>query len=124
MMARTLFALPFPLPDALGQPTSVSRPAPEMLVADAPEHRSWDLEIAFDRTLFAGVWDSDPGEFRMLMKSRWEFCHLLSGALEIAEDGAAPRTIRPGETFVMQPGFAGTWRVTETSRKVYVLRKG
>jgi len=40
----------------------------------------------------------------------------------IAEDGGKARTVRAGDSFVLRPGFKGTWEVLETTRKEYVIR--
>ncbi len=40
----------------------------------------------------------------------------------ITEDGGAARTVRAGDSFILRPGFAGTWEVLETTRKEYVIR--
>ena len=40
----------------------------------------------------------------------------------IAEDGGAAVTVREGDSFVLRPGFAGTWEVVETTLKDYVIR--
>lgn len=124
MTDARLLTFPFPLPGAMGVPTSVGHPAPERRIAGNPEQRSWDLEIGFDRTQFAGLWESDAGCWRVEMGPDWELCHLLDGELVITEDGGATRTLGPGETFVMQPGFSGTWQATRAIRKIYVIRKG
>jgi uncharacterized cupin superfamily protein len=40
----------------------------------------------------------------------------------IAEDGGEARTVGAGDSFVLRPGFKGTWEVVETTRKEYVIR--
>jgi uncharacterized cupin superfamily protein len=40
----------------------------------------------------------------------------------IAEDGGEARTVGAGDSFVIRPGFAGTWEVIEATRKEYVIR--
>ncbi len=51
-----------------------------------------------------------------------EFCHILSGVSVIEEDGGETRTVSAGDSFVIKPGFKGTWEVLETTRKEYVIR--
>ncbi|MBS7702104.1 DUF861 domain-containing protein [Chelatococcus asaccharovorans] len=46
---------------------------------------------------------------------------MLEGAIEIAEDGKEPLASRAGDSFVMKPGFAGTWRTVKTVRKIDVI---
>jgi uncharacterized cupin superfamily protein len=40
--------------------------------------------------------------------------------IELTEDGGEPVTYRAGDSFVMKPGFTGTWRTIETVRKIYL----
>ena len=44
------------------------------------------------------------------------------GQITITAEGAAPVTLRPGDAFVVEPGFKGTWEVIETTTKDYVIR--
>lgn len=39
----------------------------------------------------------------------------------MTEDGQAPRRLAAGDTFIMRPGFTGTWRTIETVRKLWVI---
>lgn len=95
-------------------------PAPDRLVLGDPRFRSWNLEEA-DGGLYAGIWESTPGKWR-IEYDEWEFCHILAGLSVITEEGDQPRTVRAGDSFVIRPGFRGTWEVVETTRKEYVIR--
>jgi hypothetical protein len=54
--------------------------------------------------------------------SEWEYVHILQGVSVLtAEDGTAI-TLRAGDAWIIRPGFRGTWRVVETTRKEYVIR--
>lgn len=104
-------------------PTAVapeeSRPAPDRLVSGDPVHRTWNVE---DRDgLYAGVWESTPGEWRVEY-TEWEYCEILAGVSVLSEDGGEARRVGPGDAFLLRPGFRGTWRVEETTRKRYVIR--
>ena len=71
--------------------------------------------------IYAGIWESTPGKWR-ISYDEWEFCHILSGVSIITEDGGEARSVRAGDSFVIRPGFRGTWEVVETTRKEYVIR--
>lgn len=107
-------------PDDLGSPEETA-PLPERLVSGNPQHRTWNLETLPDNALFAGVWESTPGAWRVDYEE-WEFCSLLSGVSILHEDGAAPVRLSAGDSFVIRPGFKGVWEVVETTRKHYVIR--
>ncbi|MEI9898817.1 MAG: cupin domain-containing protein [Hyphomicrobium sp.] len=95
-------------------------PAAERLISGDPKFRSWNLEER-DGSLFAGVWESTPGKWRIAY-DEWEFCHILAGTSVISEEGGAARTVKAGDSFIIRPGFKGTWEVIETTRKEYVIK--
>lgn len=95
-------------------------PLPDRVISGAPRFRTWNVEEA-PHGLYAGVWEGTPGKWRIAY-DEWEFCRILSGVSVIAEDGGQARTVRAGDSFVIRPGFAGTWEVVETTRKEYVIR--
>jgi uncharacterized cupin superfamily protein len=97
----------------------VERPDPAKVVEGDPVHTTWNAE---DRDgLFCGIWESTPGAWRVDY-SEWEYVHILQGVSVLtAEDGTAI-TLRAGDAWIIRPGFRGTWRVVETTRKEYVIR--
>lgn len=108
------------LPLDIGQATvETGEPAADRLITGSPQFRSWNLE---DRDgLYAGVWEATPGKWRIAY-DEWEFCHILSGISVITEDGGDAHTLRSGDSFIIRPGFNGTWEVIETTRKEYVIK--
>ncbi|MCX7644494.1 MAG: cupin domain-containing protein [Rhodobacteraceae bacterium] len=97
----------------------VTRPDPGRVLAGDPVHRTWNLEARDG--LWCGIWESTPGKWRIAYEE-WEYCRILAGVSVIAEDGGAAVTVRTGDSFVIRPGFTGTWEVVETTRKDYVIR--
>jgi uncharacterized cupin superfamily protein len=95
-------------------------PAEGRVISGDPKFRTWNAEEA-PNGLYAGIWEATPGKWRIVY-DEWEFCHILSGVSVITEDGGAARTVRAGDSFVLRPGFKGTWEVLETTRKEYVIR--
>lgn len=95
-------------------------PAPDRVIAGDPKFRTWNLEEA-DGGLYAGIWEATPGKWR-IEYDEWEFCHILSGVSIVAEEGGEAHTLKAGDSFVLRPGFKGTWEVVETTRKEYVIR--
>ena len=95
-------------------------PAPERLIAGDPRFRPWNLEER-DGGLYAGLWESTPGKWR-IEYDEWEFCHILSGVSVITEDNGEAHTVRAGDSFVLRPGFKGSWEVVETTLKEYVIK--
>lgn len=97
----------------------VTRPDPGRVIAGDPVHTTWSIEERDG--LIAGIWESTPGTWRVDY-TEWEYCRILSGTSILTEDGQPPVTVRAGESFVLRPGFRGTWEVVETTRKDYVIR--
>lgn len=106
--------------DLAGIAPEEGAPDPAKVTQGSPRHRTWNLEETADG-LFAGVWESTPGEWR-IDYTEWEFCHILSGVSVLVEEGGEAVTYRAGDSFVIRPGFRGRWRVVETTVKHYVVK--
>ena len=106
--------------DIAGIEPEEGAPAPDRVIAGNPKFRTWNVEER-DGGLYAGVWEATPGKWRIAY-DEWEFCHILSGVSVIAEEGGEARTVKAGDSFVLRPGFKGSWEVVETTRKEYVIR--
>jgi uncharacterized cupin superfamily protein len=100
-----------------GEP-EITRPAPERLIEGTPEHRTWSVEE--DEGLFCGIWESTPGAWAVRYEE-WEYCRILTGRSVIEGADGSRLEVGPGDAFLLRPGFAGVWRVIETTRKDYVI---
>jgi uncharacterized protein len=110
----------FPMAE-LGEPV-VGSPAEGCRLEGSPRQSSWDFEKTADGNVFSGVWESEAGAWTSVKGDSWEFCHILSGLSVIEEEGSKPVTLQAGDTFILRPGFVGTWKVIETTRKLYVIK--
>jgi uncharacterized protein len=106
--------------DTAGVESETGAPAPERVLEGNPRFTTWNLEEAGDG-LFAGIWEATAGKWRIVY-DEWEFCRILSGVSVITPDGGEPHRMAAGDSFVLKPGFTGTWEVIETTRKEYVIR--
>lgn len=96
-------------------------PAPEKVLSGDPQFTTWLFEATDGETLFSGVWEATPGKWR-ISYAEWEFCSILSGrSIVTGADGDA-RDLKAGDSFILRPGFEGTWEVLETTRKLFVVR--
>ena len=95
------------------------RPAADRLISGTPEFKTWNIEDLDG--LYCGIWQSTPGKWRIVY-DEWEYFHILSGHSIITKDGANPVMLKPGDSFIIRPGFAGAWEVLETTIKDYVIR--
>ncbi|WP_146590388.1 cupin domain-containing protein [Puniceibacterium confluentis] len=94
-------------------------PAPDRLISGSPRFTTWNLEERDG--LYCGIWQSTPGKWRIAY-DEWEYCRILSGVSVLTEEGQPPQTYRAGDSFILRPGFTGTWEVVETTTKDYVIR--
>lgn len=99
----------------------VGAPKPERLEAGSPAFRTWNSYESADGRTFCGIWEATPGRWRIVYEE-WESCTLLEGRSIVTTDGGPAVTLGPGDTMILEPGFAGTWEVLETTRKSYVIR--
>lgn len=99
---------------------NVSGPTPDRLISGNPVFRSWPQDSSKNDKILTGVWEATPGENHSIKGTMLEFCHIVSGLVEIEEKGGDTKTFRAGDSFVMKPGFVGVWRTLETVRKIYV----
>lgn len=106
--------------DTAGVEPETGAPAADRLLAGEPRFTTWTVDEA-PGGLYAGIWEATPGKWRIAY-DEWEFCRILSGVSVVTQDGGAPRTVRAGDSFILKPGFSGTWEVLETTRKDYVVR--
>ena len=95
-------------------------PAPDRLISGNPRFTTWNVEEA-EGGLYAGIWQSTPGKWRIVY-DEWEYFRILEGHSVVTEDGGEPVHLRAGESYILRPGFKGTWEVVETTRKDYVIR--
>lgn len=67
-----------------------------------------------------GIWEMTPGSARDVEAD--EVFVVLSGAASVRFDDGRRISLRPGDVMALSKGERTVWTVTETLRKVYVLR--
>jgi hypothetical protein len=93
-------------------------PPADKLISGDPQFTTWNVE---DRDgLYCGIWQSTPGKWRISYEE-WEYVHVLEGRSVITADDGTEHHLAAGDSFVLRPGFSGTWEVLETLRKEYVI---
>lgn len=100
-------------------PAEEDAPAPDRLIAGDPRFTTWNIEERDG--LYCGTWRATPGKWRVSYEE-WEYCRILEGHSILTEDGAAPQHLHAGDSFILRPGFEGTWEVVDTTTKEYVIR--
>ncbi|MGE0740649.1 MAG: cupin domain-containing protein [Hyphomonadaceae bacterium] len=79
------------------------------------------IDYERDGQTYVGEWAADIGAWRVKYEE-WEFCHMLEGVCELTPDGGDPERYAAGDSFVIEPGFVGVWRVIAPMRKRFVIR--
>jgi uncharacterized cupin superfamily protein len=67
-----------------------------------------------------GVWQCTAGPSYWKLETH-EFVQIVAGRMTVTPDGGSPTEIGPGDVAVFPRGWAGTWQIHETIRKVYVI---
>jgi uncharacterized cupin superfamily protein len=95
------------------------RPEASKVLAGDPVHTTWNLDERDG--LCCGLWQSTPGKWRVSY-AEWEYVHIRSGHSILTDAEGRATHLRSGDSYVIRPGFEGTWEVVETTLKDYVIR--
>lgn len=79
------------------------------------------LDYTQGESTFVGEWSSGIGAWRVRY-DEWEFCHMLEGICELVGDDGETQRYQAGDSFVIEPGFVGVWRVIAPMKKRFVVR--
>ncbi len=114
----TAFLIPF---DVTNVTPEHDTPPTERIISGDPRFTTWNFEESEDGKRYSGTWEATPGKWRIVY-DEWEFCTILSGVSIVTDEDGNATTVRPGDAFILEPGFSGTWEVLETTRKHYVIQ--
>ncbi|MDX8536014.1 cupin domain-containing protein [Mesorhizobium abyssinicae] len=64
-------------------------PTPERLISGNPFFKTWAQDASKGEKVLTGVWEATPGEHHLIKGTTYEFCHIISGLVEIEEKGGA-----------------------------------
>ena len=101
-----------------GATPEVTRPDPEKVLAGDPVHTTWNLEEADG--LYCGLWQSTPGKWQVSY-AEWEYVYIHEGHSVLTDADGKATHLRAGDSYIIRPGFRGTWEVLETTLKDYVI---
>ncbi|GAN81010.1 cupin domain-containing protein [Acidocella aminolytica] len=94
----------------------------EKVLEGEPMARTFVLYENTARKLAAGEWEASPGKWRIAY-SEWEYMEIISGACVVEGDDGRRIEAGPGDKFVIEPGFTGTWEVRAHMRKSWVIHE-
>lgn len=105
-------------------------PGPEPLTADLdgwvkiegePTMKTWVQHTSLDGSVVSGTWAATTGTWHATYKF-YEFVHLIEGRITITPEDGAAVTLNPGDGFVVDAGFKGTWKIEAPVKKHFVLK--
>jgi uncharacterized protein len=97
-----------------------SAPAAANLISGTPRQQVWNAFSDPEGHFHVGRWASTVGLWRVKYTER-ELCHILTGMVRLTDDSGEQRTYRPGDTFMIDKGFSGTWEVLADCSKLYAI---
>lgn len=91
------------------------------VVEGSPSMKTWVLDTSNDGSMISGTWEATPGTYHATY-TEYEFVHMIEGRIVITPDGGEPVTLTPGDAFVVEAGFKGTWKIEEPVRKHFAIK--
>lgn len=107
--------------EAPAEAPKLINPDAEKVISGNPAFKVWRQDDDRNGSIRTGIWEATPGAFYIAKGQNYEYCHILQGVLELAEEGQPSVVYSAGDSFVMKPGFTGIWRTIETVRKIFVI---
>src|SRR5262249_31903183 len=92
-----------PLPEATGAPMATS-----------------GLTLWEQGAASAGIWECAPGPSYWKLETH-EVIHIVSGRMTVTPEGGGAAELNVGDVAVFPRGWAGTWDIHETVRKVFAV---
>ncbi len=105
-------------------------PGPEPLTTDLdgwtkvdghPTMKTWVQHTSLDGSVISGSWEATVGTWHGVYRC-YECVDLIDGQITITPDGGTPVTLRPGDGFVVDAGFSGTWKIEAPVRKHFCIK--
>ena len=101
-----------------GTTPEVDRPSPDRVLAGDPVHTTWNIDERDG--ISSGMWQSTPGKWKITY-SEWEYVHIHEGHSILTDKDGTAIHLKAGDSWIIRPGFDGTWEVVETTLKDYVI---
>lgn len=91
-------------------------------VIDGDPRQEIDLHYSSAHGLTVGHWVSTPGRWHAFA-GRDEFCTILRGRCALIHEDGSRQEFGPGDSFLIPSSFRGTWEVSETCEKHFVIHQ-
>jgi len=111
------------LPD--GHPETGMEPGtetkPEQFTTPNPHETIHTFFTSGDGRLTSGVWECTPTRIEIDRYGVDEMMTVLAGSVTITDKDGTAQTFKAGDSFVIGAGWSGTWEITETMRKFWMI---
>ncbi len=94
-----------------------------VVVEGKPTMKTAVQHTTADGKILSGTWQATPGTYHASYTD-YEFVHMIAGRIIITPDGGKPVEVGPGDAFVVEADFKGTWKIIEPVRKHFVVAVG
>jgi uncharacterized cupin superfamily protein len=91
------------------------------VVQGTPTMKTWILHTSNDGSMISGVWTATAGTYHATY-AEYEFVHIIEGSITITPDGEESMDVGPGDAFVVEAGFTGTWEIKEPVLKHFDIQ--
>ena len=86
-----------------------------------PTMKTWIEYTSEDGSMISGWWSATPGTYHATYAAP-EFVHVIEGEITITPDGGQPVKIGPGDAFVVEADFKGTWVIEKEVFKHFTIK--
>lgn len=87
------------------------------VLSGTPDHK---VRNAFSGSIHAGIYEAMPSKLVLKDYPADELMFVLSGSVTVIEDGGGTSFFLPGDCFILQKGFNGTFEMFGIFRKLAV----
>lgn len=91
------------------------------VIKGRPTMKTWILHTSNDGSMISGIWTATPGTYHAVY-AEYEFVHIIEGKITITAEGETPMDVGPGDSFVVEAGFKGTWEIKEAVVKHFDIK--
>ncbi|ESX12959.1 cupin domain-containing protein [Mesorhizobium sp. LSJC264A00] len=92
-----------------------------IVVAGRPTMQTAVQHTTADGKVLSGTWRASPGTYHATYTD-YEFVHMIAGRIIITPDAGTPVEVGPGDAFVVEADFKGTWQIIEPVTKHFVVK--
>ncbi len=86
-----------------------------------PTIKTWIEYTSPDESMITGCWEATPGLYHAVYAG-WEFVHLIEGDVVVTPDDGDPQSFGPGDAFMLEKGFSGTWLIKSKVYKHFAIK--